>query len=107
MRWRRARPACLPCPAWISLGRLLTGRSFQSIDPTPAHQSAHPVESESTVAFKIRDSEKEEENTVTVSEITTRHLRRLRTSASDYLGKDVNAAVVTVPTNFSDAQKDA
>lgn len=91
----------------VAYFRDFLGQSFQSIDPTPAHQSAHPVESESTVAFKIRDSEKEEENTVTVSEITTRHLRRLRTSASDYLGKDVNAAVVTVPTNFSDAQKDA
>jgi molecular chaperone DnaK (HSP70) len=42
-----------------------------------------------------------------VGEITTRHLRRLRTSASDYLGKDVNATVITVPTNFTDAQKDA
>ena len=65
------------------------------------------MENGNTVAFKIRDSESEEENTVTVNEITTRHLRRLRSSASDYLGKDVNAAVVTVPTNFSDAQKDA
>jgi molecular chaperone DnaK (HSP70) len=34
-------------------------------------------------------------------------LRRLKTSAEDFLGKKVNAAVVTVPTNFSDAQKDA
>lgn len=42
-----------------------------------------------------------------MSEITTRHLRRLRTSASDFLGKDVTAAVVTVPTNFSDAQRTA
>ncbi|KAI5286297.1 Hsp70 protein that interacts with Zuo1p, partial [Ascosphaera acerosa] len=32
----------------------------------------------------------------------TRHIRRLRQSASDFLGKDVNAAVVTVPTNFSE-----
>jgi molecular chaperone DnaK (HSP70) len=83
------------------------GQDFKSIDPTPAHQSAHPVESASTVAFAIRDTEKDEENTVSVADITTRHLRRLRSSASDYLGKDVNAAVVTVPTNFSDAQKDA
>jgi len=42
-----------------------------------------------------------------VSEITTRHLRRLGTSASDFLGKTVNAAVVTVPTNFSERQRDA
>ncbi|KAJ4983486.1 Hsp70-like protein [Stagonosporopsis vannaccii] len=91
----------------VAYFRDFLGQDFKSIDPTPAHQSAHPIESENTVAFKIRDSEKEEENTVTVSEITARHLRRLRSSASDYLGKDVNAAVITVPTNFSDAQKDA
>jgi molecular chaperone DnaK (HSP70) len=42
-----------------------------------------------------------------VSEITTRHFRKLATSASDYLGQKINAAVVTVPTNFSTAQKDA
>jgi molecular chaperone DnaK (HSP70) len=42
-----------------------------------------------------------------VGDITARHLRRLRTSASNYLGKDVNAAVITVPTNFSDNQKEA
>jgi molecular chaperone DnaK (HSP70) len=65
------------------------------------------VEHESTIAFKIRDTEEDKENTVTVSEITTRHLKRLRNSASDYLGKSVNSAVITVPTNFSEAQKNA
>lgn len=34
-------------------------------------------------------------------------MRRLGSSASDYLGKKVGAAVITVPTNFSDAHKDA
>jgi molecular chaperone DnaK (HSP70) len=82
-------------------------RSFQSIDPTNAHQSAHPVQHESGVAFTIRDTEEDKQNTVTVAEVTTRHLKRLRSSASDYLGKDVNAAVITVPTNFTDAQKEA
>jgi molecular chaperone DnaK (HSP70) len=81
--------------------------SFKSIDPSPAHQSAHPTDNGSGVAFSVRDTEEEQENTITVGEITTRHLRRLRKSASDYLGKDVNAAVVTVPTNFTDAQKEA
>jgi molecular chaperone DnaK (HSP70) len=82
-------------------------RRFKSIDPSAAHQSAHPLQHESTVAFKIRDTEEEKENVVTVSTITSRHLTRLRKSASDYLGKNVNAAVITVPTNFLDAQKDA
>lgn len=81
--------------------------SFKSIDPSPCHQSAHPTEEGSSVVFKVHDTEEDKENSVSVSEITTRHLRRLRTSAADYLGKPVNAAVITVPTNFSDAQKEA
>lgn len=44
---------------------------------------------------------------MTVSEIATRHLRRLASSASDFLGKKINAAVITVPTNYSDPQREA
>lgn len=83
------------------------GNSFKNIDPTPAHQSAHPKESNGTVSFSIKDTEEDKENTVSISEITTRHLRRLKQSAADFLGKDVNAAVITVPTNFADKQKEA
>ncbi|KAK2733122.1 Hsp70 protein that interacts with Zuo1p [Onygenales sp. PD_40] len=91
----------------VAYFRDFLGKDFKSIDPTPCHASAHPEQHDSTVAFTIRDTASEEPSTVTVSEITTRHLRRLRLSASDFLGKDVNAAVVTVPTNFSDAQRTA
>lgn len=42
-----------------------------------------------------------------VSEVATRYIRRLVGSASDYLGKKVTSAVVSVPTNFSDKQKEA
>lgn len=87
--------------------RRLTPCSYKSIDPSPCHQSAHPVQHEDGVAFNIRDTADEQENTVSVIDATTRHLKRLRSSASDYLGKEVNAAVITVPTNFSDAQKEA
>ncbi|PKY06583.1 actin-like ATPase domain-containing protein [Aspergillus campestris IBT 28561] len=83
------------------------GKNFKSIDPTPCHNSAHPQQSDSTVAFSICDGESETPSTVTVSEIATRHMRRLRQSASDFLGKDVNAAVITVPTDFTDAQREA
>lgn len=86
---------------------LLTCTSFKSIDPTPCQQSAHPQQSDSTVAFSIRDSTSETPNTVSVSEITTRHFRRLKRSASEFLGGQVNSAVVTVPTDFQDAQRDA
>lgn len=40
-------------------------------------------------------------------EITTRHLARLRDSAADYLGKPIDGAVITVPTDFTDAQRKA
>lgn len=83
------------------------GKDFKSIDPTPCHASAHPQAHDTSVAFSIRDTTSEESSTVTISEITTRHLRRLQKSASDFLGKAINAAVVTVPTNFTDAQRDA
>ncbi|KAH0565615.1 hypothetical protein GP486_001003, partial [Trichoglossum hirsutum] len=92
----------------IAYFRDFLGQDFKSIDPTPCHASAHPIEHESTVAFSVHESVEEGTNVpVTVSEITTRHLRRLASSASDFLGKSVNAAVITVPTDFSDKQRDA
>ncbi|KAF1947248.1 HSP70-domain-containing protein [Clathrospora elynae] len=91
----------------VAYFRDFLGQDFKSIDPSPCHQSAHPVQHEDGVAFSIRDTSEDQENTVTVVDVTTRHLKRLRSSASDYLGKNVNAAVITVPTNFSEAQKAA
>ena len=46
-------------------------------------------------------------STVSVHEIATRYLRRLVGSASDYLGRKVTSAVISVPSNFSDAQRQA
>ncbi|KAH7381660.1 chaperone protein dnaK [Pyrenochaeta sp. MPI-SDFR-AT-0127] len=91
----------------VAYFRDFLGQEFKSIDPSPCHQSAHPIQHGDVVAFSIRDTDDEQEHTVTVEQVTTRHLKRLRTSASDYLGKDVNAAVITVPTNFSETQKEA
>ncbi len=59
------------------------------------------------MAFSIKDTESDKQNEVTVSEITTRHIRRLASSASDFLGKKINAAVISVPTNFTEEQKEA
>ena len=81
--------------------------SFDSIDPTPCHASAHPQKHDSTIAFSIQESEAETQSNVTVSEITSRHIRRLASSASDFLGKKINAAVITIPTNFTDEQREA
>ncbi len=83
------------------------GHSFKSIDPTHCHASAHPQEHNGTVAFTIQDKEGDEPSTVTISEVATRQLRRLAQSASDFTGKQVNSAVITVPTNFNEKQKAA
>lgn len=92
------------------------GKPFAEIDPTFCHGSAHPIEHDGgkTVAFTVQehaaaedDGEAPEKSTLSVLEVATRHLRRLKQSASDFLGKDVNAAVITVPSDFSDAQKAA
>ncbi|KAK3072883.1 hypothetical protein LTS18_014548, partial [Coniosporium uncinatum] len=79
----------------VAYFRDFLGQDFKSIDPTPCHQSAHPQEKDSAVVFNIKDTESEDKSTVSVSEITTRHLRRLRNSASDFLGNSVTSAVVT------------
>ncbi|KAF2460694.1 Hsp70 protein-domain-containing protein [Lineolata rhizophorae] len=98
----------------VAYFRDFLGQEFKSIDPTACHQSAHPIQHGSTVAFSIHDTLRpaspgsaSANAIVPVSEIATRHLRRLKNSASDFLGKPVNAAVIAVPTNFSDAQRAA
>ncbi|KAJ0166491.1 Ribosome-associated complex subunit SSZ1 [Colletotrichum tanaceti] len=84
------------------------GQDFKSIDPTYNHASAHPQDVNGTVSFAVKDKEgAEEPSNVSVTETTTRYIRRLVSSASDYLGKKVTSAVITVPTNFSEKQKDA
>jgi molecular chaperone DnaK (HSP70) len=83
------------------------GQEFKSIDPTHSHASAHPQDVSGSVAFTVKDKAEEDASTVPVSEVTTRYLRRLVGSASDYLGKKVTSAVVTVPTNFSEKQREA
>uniref|UniRef100_L2GD09 Chaperone protein dnak n=1 Tax=Colletotrichum fructicola (strain Nara gc5) TaxID=1213859 RepID=L2GD09_COLFN len=84
------------------------GKEFKSIDPTHNHASAHPKDVDGTISFTVKDKEgADEPSTVPVSEVATRYIRRLVGSASDYLGKKVTSAVVSVPTNFSDKQKEA
>ncbi|GJC97289.1 Hsp70-like protein [Colletotrichum higginsianum IMI 349063] len=84
------------------------GQDFKSIDPTYNHASAHPQDVNGTVSFAVKDKEgAEEPSNVSVTEAATRYIRRLVGSASDYLGKKVTSAVITVPTNFSEKQKEA
>ena len=83
------------------------GKDYKSIDPSPAQNSAHPLEADGNVVFSVRDTESETSNNVSVSEIATRHLKRLKNSAADYSGKTVTSAVLAITTDTSDEQKAA
>ncbi|KAK4453435.1 ribosome-associated complex subunit SSZ1 [Podospora aff. communis PSN243] len=93
----------------VAYFRDFLGKDFKSIDPTHNHASAHPQEASGTVSFTIKDKEGEEAepSTLPIAEISARYLRRLVGSASDYLGKKVTSAVITIPTNFTEKQKAA
>ncbi|BFZ56288.1 Hsp70 protein that interacts with Zuo1p [Savitreella phatthalungensis] len=94
----------------VTCFRDFLGKKFADIDPSICQHAAHPIEHDGKVAFKVPIAQSpEDENPVdkvfTVEEITTRHLAKLRDSAQDFLGKQVSGAVVTVPTDFTQAQR--
>ena len=101
----------------IAFFRDFLGKNFKDIDPTPCHASAHPVELEGGkatgfvvqehVASEGEGPEEPKKSTLSVSETTTRLLRRLKQSATDFLGKEVSAVVITVPSDFSESQQAA
>ncbi|KAK9448160.1 heat shock protein 70 family [Limtongia smithiae] len=85
------------------------GKAFAEIDPTYSSGSAHPVEKDGKVAYKlvVSSAEDAEAEVVTVDEIARRHLVRLRESAADFLGRAITGAVLAVPTDFKPAQRGA
>ncbi|KAG5926378.1 hypothetical protein E4U53_003099 [Claviceps sorghi] len=92
----------------IAYFRDFLGKEFKSIDPTHCHAAAHPQDNSGNVFFSVKDKDGESEaSSVSISEAATRYLRRLVSAASDYLGKKVTSAVITVPTDFDDKQREA
>jgi len=91
----------------VAYFRDFLGKKYSEIDPTNSHNSAHPVDIDGVPSFNLQQAGDETISTVSINEITTRHLIRLRDSASDFLGRRVTGAVITVPTDFSDTQKEA
>ncbi|KAG6038775.1 hypothetical protein E4U41_003707 [Claviceps citrina] len=92
----------------IAYFRDFLGKEFKSIDPTHCHAAAHPQDKDGNVFFSVKDKDGEaESSSVSVGEAATRYLRRLVGAASDYLGKKVTSAVITVPTDFGEKQREA
>ncbi|KAG5353926.1 hypothetical protein C0989_000170 [Termitomyces sp. Mn162] len=71
---------------------------------TPASNLATPAASHTATP---RSEPIPAERILTVSEVTTMFITSLLKSAEDFLGKKVEEAVITVPTAFSEVQKDA
>lgn len=81
------------------------GKKFDEVDVSVAAHGAKPVKTEDGgIGYTITREEGKTE-LVTVEEATTRHFRQLKRAAEDYLGKDVVRAVLTVPTDFSEHQR--
>lgn len=101
----------------IAFFRDFLGKGFADVDVSHCHGSAHPVPADGgkTVGFEIvenssagenedKQTKEGEKSLLSVEDVTARHFKRLRQSASDFLGYDVSSAVVTVPTNVSQQQ---
>lgn len=93
----------------VAYFRDFIGKPFADVDPTYCHASAHPLELNGAASFSVVTSDEEGAAPVqlSVSDVTTRHLYRLRESAADFIGKKIDGAVIAVPTDFTDAQKKA
>lgn len=92
----------------IAYFRDFMGKEFKAIDPTHCHAAAHPLDSAGSVTFSVKDKGAEDEPTsVSVAEAATRYLRRLINSASEYLGKKVTSAVISVPTDCGEKQRES
>ncbi|KAJ6264083.1 Heat shock protein [Drechslerella dactyloides] len=89
----------------IAFFRDYLGKSFAAVDPTNAHSSAHPIQHDTGVAFSVQEKTDADPATLSVSEVTTRHIKRLSDSAADFLGKSIDGCVITVPTDFSESQR--
>lgn len=91
----------------VAYFRDFIGKPFAEVDPTYCHASAHPLELDGAASFSVVTAEDAAAEQLSVSKVTTRHLDRLRESASDFIGKKIDGAVIAVPTDFTDAQKKA
>ncbi|CAB4252367.1 similar to Saccharomyces cerevisiae YHR064C SSZ1 Hsp70 protein that interacts with Zuo1p (a DnaJ homolog) to form a ribosome-associated complex that binds the ribosome via the Zuo1p subunit [Maudiozyma barnettii] len=82
------------------------GLAFADADVSRCAAGAPAIEVDGKVGFAIKRGEDIVEN-ITVDEVVTRHLNRLKLAAEDYIGQTISKTVLTVPTDFTDAQKDA
>ncbi|CCK68899.1 ribosome-associated complex protein SSZ1 KNAG_0B04640 [Huiozyma naganishii CBS 8797] len=82
------------------------GVPFSKCDVSRCEGGAPAVEIDGKVGFVISRGEGVEEK-LTVDEVVSRHLNRLKLAAEDYVGQTIKDTVLTVPTDFTVEQKSA
>lgn len=82
------------------------GQPFAECDVSRCAAGAPAVEIDGKVGFVIARGDGKQEK-LTVDEVVSRHLNKLKLAAEDYIGQELSETVISVPTNFTDAQKDA
>lgn len=81
------------------------GKKFEEVDFWASSAGAKPIKTENGgIGYEIEREDGVE--IVTVEEAVTRHFKQLRSAAEDYLGQAVEKAVLTVPTDFTEHQKE-
>lgn len=75
------------------------GVPFEEINAQYSKYAAHPIELNGKVGYEING------NKVSIDEIAKRHLKQIKNAAEDYLGQEIESVVLTVPTNFTEVQK--
>lgn len=81
------------------------GKSFDEAETAaPYHVGAPAVKTaDGKIAYDIvRDGNNE---LITVDEISKRHFKQLKDAAEDYIGKEIEGVVLTVPTDFNEHQR--
>lgn len=82
------------------------GLPFSECDVSKCAAGAPVVEVDGKAGFAITRGNGRQEK-LTVDEVVSRHLNQLKLAAEDYIGQKVSKVVLSVPTNFTKAQKDA
>ena len=82
------------------------GLKFEEADITRCAAGAPAIEIDGKVGFAINRGEDNIEK-ITVDEVVSRHLNRLKLAAEDYIGQTISKTILTIPTDFTDIQKDA
>lgn len=81
------------------------GLPFSQCDASRCAAGAPVVEIDGKAGFVVSRGDVEEK--LTVDEVVSRHLNRLKLAAEDYIGSSVKQAVLTVSSDFTDEQKSA